>query len=247
MGKGFIVPPPVYSRPQQFQATAASSEAAEVLLGPTSTSWNLIGCFGRHFQEFLFIYIQELYLFTNVTGIFLLMAIIPVFQAEIFPHFHDAIMQHNGANAFLSVPWLDHQTRVDSSLHYFFSVRSFLSRSHMVVSFMQPRKSFFHLAGIDFATSLVGCTFKHFMSQFLAPCLSDKSDKWKYTFPADIPQEVLTKDPNRQLWSHLLRSVPTCWGGGGSLGVPPQRPLTPLSETETPLDMWSFFVFIFSP
>lgn len=145
------------------------------------------------------------------------MAIIPVFQAEIFPHFHNAIMHHNGANAFLSVPWLDHQTRVDSSLHYFFSVRSFLSRSHMVVSFMQPRKSLFHLAGIDFATSLVGCTFKHFMSQFLAPCLSDKSDKWKYTFPADIPQEVLTKDPNRQLWSHLLRSVPTCWGRGGGV------------------------------
>lgn len=63
MGKGSIVPPPVYSRPQQFQATAASSEAAEVLLGPTSTSWNLIGCFGSHFQEFLFIYIQELCLF----------------------------------------------------------------------------------------------------------------------------------------------------------------------------------------
>lgn len=34
----------------------------------------------------------------------------------------------------------------------------------------------------------------------------EKSDKWKYTFPTDISQEVLTKDPTRQLGSHLLRS-----------------------------------------
>lgn len=131
------------------------------------------------FQEFLFIFS-----FTNPLPQPPNTTMVPMHFWE--PH----VWKRQRTHLFITYSLRGHFQVVPRCLSVLCSLENHFSISRSLIS---PRR-------------VVGCTLKRFMSQYLALCLSDQSDKWKYTFLTDISQEVLTKGPNRHLWSHLLRS-----------------------------------------